>query len=575
VALGTALATALGREVDVVFGESPAAAVGAQPADIVIGKRSVVIADSLRGGRRLDPIAALTDLDGSTAQHGLVVVRRDDPATGIADLADHRILLGPADCDEKHAAARTLLVAAGIAVPADTPVAEACSDGAAAVIAAGRAGPPVATLISSYARPLLEGCGTIKRGDLKVVGETAAVPFITAFVAADLDPALREAITAALLATADGPLLLLALETTAGFVALTPAADGAAVPPAHNPDWPGFRGRDRDARVAWLPETLPATKRVRWKQTLFSAGLGGVAVAGDRVIVGDRDSTDTADVFHGLDRATGKRVWTVEYPARGRLDYGNSPRATPLIEGDRAYLLGAFGHLQCVSVADGTILWQRHLRDDFAVSDALVWGVCSSPLVTDGLLIVNPGAPDAALVALDPATGDERWRVPGGPAAFASLIVVEREGRRQLVGFDKLSCGGWDPVRDSASGRCRRGWRGTSTSPHRSSAATASRSSRKTTAPDCSVSTPRGSRRWSRRPRHSCPTCTHRSRLPAACSRSMARRPRASTRPRSCRHGRRPTGRSRDMRRCSPRRSACSCSLDRVSWCSSTPGPTA
>ena len=461
-ALAAHLAKATGREVQVLFNESLVGAAGvagegkAARVDLVIGKRSVVEADAARARRTLLPVAALTDLDGSTSQRGLVVVRGDDPAASLGDLSGHRILLGPAECDEKHSAARALLASAGIAVPADGPVAQACSDGAEAVIAAG-AGEPSATVISSYARPLLEGCGTIKRGDLKVVAETGDVPFIVAFVDGALDAGLRGRLVAALLAVRHDPVLRAAIESKRGFEPLeepaagappaAPAAtDGGAAARGPNPDWPGWRGSGRDGRVAWLPDGLPGRKQVRWKQVLFSEGLGGVAVAGDRVIVGDRDAADTADVFHGLDRDTGRRVWTLEYPAEGRLDYGNSPRATPLVHDGRAYLLGAFGHLHCVDAADGRILWRRHLRDDFHATDKLVWGACSSPLVVDGALVVNPGAPEASLVALDPLTGAERWRTAGAPAAFASLVVCEFGGRRMLVGFDRDACGGWDPA---------------------------------------------------------------------------------------------------------------------------------
>ncbi len=456
-ALGAHLSKAVGREVQVLFNESLVGAAGVAGAgkaarvDLVIGKRSVVEADAVRAGRTLLPVAALTDLDGATTQRGLVVVRGDDPAASLGDLARHRILLGPDDCAEKHAAARTLFASAGIAVPADGPVAEACSDGAEAVIEAG-AGEPSATVISSYARPLLEGCGTIKRGDLKVVAETGDVPFIVAFVDGGLDADLRGRLVAALLAVRHDPVLRAAIESKRGFepleeAAAAPAAtDGGAASRGPNPDWPGWRGGGRDGRVAWLPDGLPSKKLVCWKQVLFNEGLGGVAVAGDRVIVGDRDAADTSDVFHGLDRDTGRRLWTLEYPAEGRLDYGNSPRATPLIHDGRAYLLGAFGHLHCVDAADGRILWRRHLRDDFHATDKLVWGACSSPLVVDGALVVNPGAPEASLVGLDPLTGAERWRTAGAPAAFASLVVCEFGGRRMLVGFDRDACGGWDPA---------------------------------------------------------------------------------------------------------------------------------
>ena len=469
--LGAHLEKALGRPVAVVFGESLAKVVGtvgegkSARADIVIGKRSVVAADGQSTKRTLLPVADLTDLKGSTTQHGLVVVRGDDPAASIGDLANHRVILGLQSCDEKHAAARALFATAGITIAGDGPFAEACSDGAEEVIEAGKAGQAVATVISSYAQPLLEGCGTIKRGDLKVVGETAEVPFITAFVDGTLDEGIRAAIVEALLAVRHDPVLRLAIETKRGFLAvdaLAPAAapvegDGAAItaPTAAgsiaaaqsaNPDWAEWRGAGRAAIVPWLPATLPAKKIVRWKQVLFNEGLGGVAVAGDRVVVGDRDSADQEDVFHGLDRASGERVWTVRYPAVGKLDYGNSPRATPLLHDGRAYLLGAFGHLHCVRLADGRIEWQRHLRQDFQADAELVWGACSSPLIVDGRLIVNPGAREASLVALDPVTGKELWRSAGAPPAFASMVVGEVAGRRQLVGFDKESCGGWDPA---------------------------------------------------------------------------------------------------------------------------------
>ncbi len=467
--LGAHLEKALGRPVAVVFGESLAKVVGtigegkSARADIVIGKRSVVAVEGKKTKRTLLPVADLTDLKGSTTQHGLVVVHGYDPAESIADLANHRVILGTAACDEKHAAAKTLLGTVGIVVPDGAAVAEACSDGAEEVIAAGKAGEAVATVISSYAQPLLEGCGTIKKGDLKVVGETAEVPFITAFVDGTLDEKIRAAIIEALLAVRHDPVLRLAIETKRGFVvvdaqAAAPAeGDGAAIaaPVATgsiaaaqpgNPDWAEWRGAGRAGSVPWLPATLPTKKIVRWKQVLFNEGLGGVAVAGDRVVVGDRDSTDQEDVFHGLDRASGERMWTVRYPAAGKLDYGNSPRATPLLHDGRAYLLGAFGHLHCVRLSDGRIEWQRHLRHDFQADAELVWGACSSPLIVDGRLIVNPGAREASLVALDPATGQELWRSAGAPPAFASLVVGEVAGRRQLVGFDKESCGGWDPA---------------------------------------------------------------------------------------------------------------------------------
>jgi outer membrane protein assembly factor BamB len=442
--LGSCLGESLGRPVTVAFGESLDAFTN-EGFDVVIGKRSVVESDAARIGLDVLPIAALAGKDGLTTQRGLVVVRGDDPARTVADLERHRIVLGPADCAEKHAAARVLFAAHGIEVPPDCPTAASCSAGATAVVeAAAQGGPPSATVISSYAQPLLEGCGTVKKGDLRVVGETGEVPFIVAFASGEMAATDRDRVLAALLETNTLPLLQLAIESQGGFQRLPAAADSSAAgrPPAD--DWPGWRGRHRDARVAWLPDSLPDKPLTVWKRPLFNEGVGGVAVADGVVLTGDRDADDRHDVFHAIDAASGKRLWTLEYPAEGRLDYGNSPRATPLVHDGRAYLLGAFGHLHCVSLADGGVIWERHLRRDFGATSELVWGVCSSPLVVDGKLIVNPGGPETSLVALDPATGEVIWQTPGNAAAFSSFVETTLGGRRQVVGLDAASLGGWD-----------------------------------------------------------------------------------------------------------------------------------
>jgi outer membrane protein assembly factor BamB len=48
------------------------------------------------------------------------------------------------------------------------------------------------------------------------------------------------------------------------------------------------------------------------------------------------------------------------------------------------------------------------------------------------------------LDALDRATGRTRWTTPGSPAAYSAFICGEFGGRRQIVGYDRDSLGGWD-----------------------------------------------------------------------------------------------------------------------------------
>ncbi|MFO0811370.1 MAG: PhnD/SsuA/transferrin family substrate-binding protein [Gemmataceae bacterium] len=218
--LGKHLEVALGRTVTVVFAESLVTALEKKTdgkADLVIGKRSVVAADAERSKRAMTPIAALTGKDGIATQTGLVVVPKDDPAKTVADLKGYRIIFGAADCDEKHAAAIALLKKHNVPVPEKRETCAACSDGATTILELGK-DVRAATVISSYAAPLLEGCGTIKKGDLRVVGTTEPVPFVTAFVSDSLPVSDRVAITKALLAVKEKPTLLMAIETKGGFI---------------------------------------------------------------------------------------------------------------------------------------------------------------------------------------------------------------------------------------------------------------------------------------------------------------------------------------------------------------------
>jgi outer membrane protein assembly factor BamB len=196
--------------------------------------------------------------------------------------------------------------------------------------------------------------------------------------------------------------------------------------------------------VAQLPARLPELPKILWSKELAGAGLSGIAVAGKYVLVADRDAADTSDIFRCLDAATGAELWSLEYFTRGAIkDYGNSPRATPLVHDGKAYTLGGLGDLHCLNLADGKILWKKNLAFDFGAA-VPTWGFCSSPLLADDKIVVNPGSPRAALAALDPRSGQEIWRSPGLPAAYASFIAGTFGGVRQIVGYDEKSLGGWD-----------------------------------------------------------------------------------------------------------------------------------
>jgi ABC-type phosphate/phosphonate transport system substrate-binding protein len=224
--LGKLIAARLNRPVNVAYCDNLGVALEKKTggkADLVIGKDSVVRKQAVRAGLALSHVAALTGLDGKTTQTGLFVVPAKDTALSIADLKGYRIIWGAEDCDEKHLAAQNLIVQSGLPRLHKAETCSACSDGATKILDLYKDGTKSATIISSYAKPLLEGCGTVKKGDLRIIGETDPVPFVAAFINTRLALSTREAIVSSLAEVGRDKNLCKALETRSGFVQTDPA----------------------------------------------------------------------------------------------------------------------------------------------------------------------------------------------------------------------------------------------------------------------------------------------------------------------------------------------------------------
>jgi outer membrane protein assembly factor BamB len=90
------------------------------------------------------------------------------------------------------------------------------------------------------------------------------------------------------------------------------------------------------------------------------------------------------------------------------------------------------------------VIWQCDLRERFGGS-VPTWGLCATPLVLDGTVIVPTCSPVASLVGLDAATGTTVWVAPGRAPGYGSAIAALLGGVRQVVWHDKDTLGGWSP----------------------------------------------------------------------------------------------------------------------------------
>ncbi|NOZ20434.1 MAG: PQQ-binding-like beta-propeller repeat protein [Planctomycetes bacterium] len=432
--LGAFIEKHVGRPVQIAYAEALDSREAGDPKtiDLVIGKHSVVTFDAKKIGIPLRTLAMLTGQDGEMTLTGLFIVRQKDPAKSIADLTGYRILFGPQEAEENHSAAFATLEAFGLPTPKDPHTSPGCTT---AAIAVGKKEADAA-VISSYAMRLLEGCGSVKKGELRIVGRTDPVPFITLFATDRVGAELEGRLLAALSDVKNHPDLLKAMESKHGFVGLSPIR--------RKDEWTDWRGPKRQAIIETLPKELPPRKQLLWSRTLTGPGMSGLAVTTKRVIVADKSIDDRRDIWRCLDADTGREIWRLTYPAEGEMDYTNSPRANPVVHDGLVYLLGAFGDLHCVRLDTGKVLWRKHLIKDFG-AELPTWGMCSTPLIVGDKLIVNPGAKDAAIVALDRRTGKVLWHTPGDPPAYASFVFAKFNGVPQIIGYEAASLNGWDP----------------------------------------------------------------------------------------------------------------------------------
>lgn len=221
--LGVYLAGRIGRPVRIVYGESLKKAALGLTSDhigLIIGGQSVVKSDLREAGLAARPLCLLTDLEGRTTITGLFVVKSNDSARTISDLQGRTILFGPADSAEKNAGALAALKAAGVALAENLETRGSCSAAAAEVQDSAAQKPPVA-VVSSYRFRLLEACGELQRGSLRVIARTSPVPFVTVFATDSVNSDTEQKATSALLAARQDLGLLKAIESKDGFVGLT------------------------------------------------------------------------------------------------------------------------------------------------------------------------------------------------------------------------------------------------------------------------------------------------------------------------------------------------------------------
>ena len=243
-------------------------------------------------------------------------------------------------------------------------------------------------------------------------------------------------------------------------------------------NWPSFRGPNgtgvADGQQPPLTWDLKAGKNVRWKTPIPGLGHSCPIVWGNRVFVttaisADKDPKirignygDVASVNDKskhtwqvlcLDRDTGAILWTrTAYegvPKIKRHLKGSQANCTPATDG--THVLACFGSegLYCYDFA-GKLLWKRDLStldSSFAIDQEYEWGFGNSPLIHDGLAILQCDlSRDSFIAAFNVETGEKVWSTPRDEIPSWSSPVIWRNARRvELVTNAAQYARGYDP----------------------------------------------------------------------------------------------------------------------------------
>jgi len=242
-------------------------------------------------------------------------------------------------------------------------------------------------------------------------------------------------------------------------------------------NWPSFRGLNArgfsDGRPTPVTWNVESKNNIEWKTAIPGLAHSSPIIWGDRIFIttanSEKENPELKTGLYGsinpveddsvhqwkvycLDKKTGKILWektahegVPKVKRHPMATHANSTAAT-----DGHYVVAFFGSegLYCYDL-NGKLVWKK----DFGVLDSAFfsvpsaqWSFASSPVIHDGIVVVQCDALNTAfLAALDVKNGKELWRTPREDyPTWSTPTIHVGEGKTQIIvnGFKHI--GGYD-----------------------------------------------------------------------------------------------------------------------------------
>lgn len=210
-------------------------------------------------------------------------------------------------------------------------------------------------------------------------------------------------------------------------------------------DWPQFLGSGRNgicSETGLISEFPAAGPELLWKQPL-GVGMSSVAVSEGLAVTLFQDGT--SQYVAAFDVSQGTPKWQTAVAPAFQNAMGNGPRATPTIAAGLVHVYTGEGVLAQLDFETGKLNWTVNVPRSLGGRPA-EYGVACSPVVTEELVIVQAGCPQAATAAWKISDGQLQWKSGSAKSGYASPLLTTLAGREQLVVFNAAGAAGLDPA---------------------------------------------------------------------------------------------------------------------------------
>jgi outer membrane protein assembly factor BamB len=203
-------------------------------------------------------------------------------------------------------------------------------------------------------------------------------------------------------------------------------------------DWPQWLGPNRDGTSTEIVKPWKGDLKVLWRTTV-GEGHSSPVVANGYVFLHTKGKGDEQEELH---------VWRADDPSvhasigfqrdKFNSQFGNGPRATPVVYGDHVCCFGATGDLTIVAwrkQGQGLEFQQAtsiHTAKNYQ-APALMFGVSASPLLEGDKIIVQVGGKSGSIVAFDAKSNEQSWHALGDPPSYAAPVAIGKGDLRQVV----------------------------------------------------------------------------------------------------------------------------------------------